>query len=253
MNSRTSRPWSTDRPGVGTFVKIPSVDVIELLALAGFDFVVIDNEHASIGPETVSSMIAVARGCGLAALVRVPGHTARDIQVPLDAGAAGVMLPHVDSEAQARAAVSACRFPPLGNRGVSNSGRAGGWGQDGLSAYLATGSDVLVVAQLESRQALEDAAAIAATEGIDAVFIGPGDLAVSSGLSLDSDELRGAISEAQLACARSGHHVGVTATTGELAAQRIADGFHFVVIGTDTALLRTAAAQAVQLAAPRGR
>ncbi|MEU6148280.1 aldolase/citrate lyase family protein [Streptomyces sp. NPDC047081] len=241
-----NRPWSSTRPGLGTFVKLPATEVIELLALAGLDFVVIDNEHASIGAETVSSMIAVARGYGLPALVRVAGHAARDVQPPLDAGAAGVVLPHVDDAGQARSAVRPCRFPPLGTRGVSNSGRAGGWGTDGLPAYLQRGREAVIVAMLESPAALENAVAIASTDGIDAVLIGPADLAAASGLTQDDERLRSMLAAAESDCARSGHDLGITAPGGQAAAERITRGYRFVVVATDTALLTAGAAEAVQ-------
>ena len=237
-------PWSPTRPAVGTFVKLPAPEVVEVLAAAGLDFVIIDNEHASTGPQTVSTMIAIARGCGIAPFVRVPGHDPRDVQAPLDAGAAGLLLPHVDDAAQARSVVSACRFPPLGTRGVSNSGRAGGWGRSGLPAYLRAGNEqIVLVAQLESPTAMTNAGAIASTEGIDAVMIGPGDLAVTAGYGPADPRLHAMITATEHACAQAGHTLGITAPDGAGAAERFTRGYRFVVVATDTALLARAVGQ----------
>ena len=239
-----SAPWSVEQPAVGTFIKLPALEVVEVLAAAGLDFVVIDNEHACIGPETVSAMIAVARGCGIAPFVRVPGHAPRDVQAPLDAGAAGLLLPHVDDAEQARGVVSACRFPPRGTRGVSNSGRAGDWGRSGLATYLREGNEeVVLVAQLESPTAMANAGVIAGTKGIDAVMIGPGDLLVTAGYEPTDPRLHAMIAATEQDCAQAGHVLGTTAPDGAGAAERFARGYRFVLVATDIALLARAAGE----------
>lgn len=249
-----SAPWSPDRAAIGTFVKLPAPEVVEVLAAAGLDFVVIDNEHASLGSQTISSMIALALAYGIAPFVRVPGLAARDVQAPLDAGATGLLLPHVDGPAQAREAVAACRFPPLGNRGVSNSGRAGHWGRSGLAAYLRRGGEeTILVAQLESPAAMRNATAIADTEGIDAVMVGPGDLAVSAGYDPADPRLAAIVAATEQSCALAGHALGTTAPDGPGAADRIARGYRFVVVATDTALLARAADQTLAAAAAAER
>ncbi|MFB9463485.1 HpcH/HpaI aldolase family protein [Streptomyces cinereospinus] len=234
------------RPALGTFVKLPTPEAVEVLAVGGLDFVVLDTEHALIGPRDLSAMIAVARGNGIAPFVRVPGHAPRDVQPPLDAGAAGLVVPHVDDADQARSAVAACRFPPLGRRSVSNSGRAGGWGSTGLADYMERSDrDVLLIGQLESRRAVENAGSIAATAGLDAVMIGPADLAVSCGLALDDPELDRMVRSVEDVCRRAGHTLGITASDGAGAAARIARGHRFVVVSTDVALLARAAREVV--------
>jgi 2-keto-3-deoxy-L-rhamnonate aldolase RhmA len=242
-------PWPASALAVGTFVKLPTPEVIEVLALSGLDFVVIDNEHASIGPQVVSTMIAVARGCGIDAFVRVAGLTAGDVQPPLDAGANGLFLPRVDDVAAAHAAVGACRFPPLGHRGASPSGRAGGWGTDDLATYVARGaSDVTLVAQLESVAALRSAAGIAAVPGIDALFVGPADLAVSAGRTLDDPVLQGHLEDARTAARRSGTPLGTTAPPATPGGPVDPRGLRFLTLSTDAGLLAAGARGAVRSA-----
>ncbi|MFD5717159.1 HpcH/HpaI aldolase/citrate lyase family protein [Streptomyces sp. NPDC127036] len=245
----TAASWPLEAPAIGTFVKLPTPEVVEILALAGVDFLVIDNEHAVINPQTISTMIGTARGYGITPFVRVPSHEPRDVQAFLDAGAAGLLLPHVDSTEQARRAVASCRFPPLGTRGVSNSGRAGGWGRTDLPDYLLEGNaSITLVAQLESRTALENACAIANTKGIDAVMIGPADLAVSSGLPLGDPELTSLTEETERTCVQGGHTLGTTAPDGPGAAKRFARGYRFVVVATEVALLARAAREMITAA-----
>lgn len=245
----TGASWPAGGRALGTFVKLPTPEVVEVLALAGLDFLVIDNEHAVMNPQAVSTMIGIARGHGIIPFVRVPSHEPRDAQAFLDAGAAGLVLPHVDDAAQAQRAVASCRFPPLGTRGVSNSGRAGGWGSTSLPDYLRNGNEnVILIAQLESRTAMENAAAIAGTEGIDAVMVGPADLAVSSGLPLGDPALTALTEATEMACARAGHTLGTTAHDGSGAAQRFARGYHFVVVATEIALLTRATREMITAA-----
>ncbi len=238
------------RAALGTFVKLPTPEVVEVLAVGGLDFVVFDNEHALTGPRDLSAMIAVARGCGIAPFVRVPGHAPRDVQPPLDAGAAGLVVPHVDDAEQARDVVAACRFPPLGRRGVSNSGRAGDWGRRTLAEYMEHGNrDVVLIGQLESRKAVDNAAAIAGTAGLDAVMIGPADLAVSCGLALGDPELDLMVRSVEDACRGTGNTLGIAAPDGAAAAARFSRGHRFVVVATDGALLAGAARRVVTDAA----
>ncbi|MFF1816888.1 aldolase/citrate lyase family protein [Kribbella sp. NPDC058245] len=230
---------------VGTWVKFPAPEVVEVLAAAGLDVVVIDLEHATLDLTTVARMIGVARDRGIRPFVRVPGRTARDVQPVLDAGAAGIVVPHVDDVAAAREAVQAIRFPPLGQRGASPSGRAGGWGQTSLPDYLGTGADVCVVAQIESLEGLDNIGAIAGVLGIDAVFIGEVDLAASTGMAVDVPALRARIKQAEAVCHAGGFVLADGAADGAEAALRFARGYQLVLVGTDVGHLHRSTAQAV--------
>jgi 4-hydroxy-2-oxoheptanedioate aldolase len=239
-------PWVSGRTALGAWVKIPAVEVVELLAIAGVDFVVIDREHGVHDLRTVSTMISVALGLNVAPFVRVAGHSPRDVVPVLDAGAAGLFVPHVDSVADAEAVVAACRFPPLGRRGAGPTGRAGRWGRAGLSCYLAEADSVTVVAQLESPAAVADGLSIAAVPGIDAVFIGPVDLAVSSGRDPGDDGLRAMVSDLEVRAASAGAVLGTTATAGGEVAGLVERGHRFAVVGNDSGFLLAGAERTVR-------
>lgn len=170
---------------VGTFCAIPHPAATEMVATAGFDFLCIDTEHSAIGRETLENMLRAADAQRTPALVRVAGNTPELIAAALDAGAAGIVVPRVNTAAEAEAAVKAARFPPYGERGAG-PGRAAAYG-GGIGGYVgAANSDLLIVVQVETKHALENAEEISAVDGVDLVFIGPGDLSVSLGAFEDS-------------------------------------------------------------------
>jgi 2-keto-3-deoxy-L-rhamnonate aldolase RhmA len=235
------------RPLLGTWVKIPAPEVVEVLHLAGLDFVVIDMEHAPIDVAQASSLIALSRALGLPAMVRVPALSEADIKRVLDAGAAGVVVPHVDTVEQAQTAVRFCRFPPLGQRGSGVTGRAGGWGLSGDKRYFANARDsVCVLVQLESEQALAAATEIGSTPGIDGLFIGPADLALSLGEKPGGPRSIELIAAAERACEQAGLAL-VTATGGTAAhVHAVADRpYQMLVAGNDAYFLGSAAAETV--------
>jgi 4-hydroxy-2-oxoheptanedioate aldolase len=231
---------------LGAWVKIPAVEVVELLAIAGVDFVVIDCEHGVHDLRAVSTMISVALGVNVVPFVRVPGHSPRDVVPVLDAGAAGLFVPHVDSVEDAEAVVAVCRFPPLGRRGAGPTTRAGGWGRASLPRYLTEANDVTVVAQLESPSAMADGLAIAAVPGIDAVFIGPVDLAVSTGQEPGDDRVRAMVRDLETRAASAGTVIGTTAAAGGEVAGLAERGHRFVVVGNDSGFLLAGAERTVR-------
>jgi 2-keto-3-deoxy-L-rhamnonate aldolase RhmA len=233
---------------IGTWVKLPTVEVVELLALAGLDFVIIDLEHGTLNIETVSQMIGTARLMGLRPYVRVPAATAAYVQPVLDAGAAGIVVPQVDDVAAAQAAVRAIRFQPLGQRGASPSGRAGAWGSSRLADYLESGDEITVITQVESMAALEAIESIAGVPGVDMVLIGEVDLAASSGVALDDAGLRRSVELAETTCRSAGFSLAGVARDGADAADRLARGYALVTVSTDAAFLRSGAAVAVAIA-----
>jgi len=226
-------------PRLGAWAKLPAPESVELLALAGFDFLVIDTEHGAIDIRTMSTMIGLARGCGIAPFVRVAGTAPRDVQVPLDAGAAGLFVPQVDDAAAARDAVRATRFPPLGRRGASTSGRAGRWGLEALGDYLRAGNDeVRLVVQAESVGALSAIVEIGVVAGVDAVFIGPTDLAVSGRFREGDSRLADIVAAAERHCAEQRITLGTTACGN--APELLDRGYDFLVLGSDTTMLHQA-------------
>jgi 2-keto-3-deoxy-L-rhamnonate aldolase RhmA len=168
-------------PLLGTFIKTPAIHAVEVAGVAGLDFVVIDQEHAPFDRVTVDALILAGRAVDLPVLVRVPGSEARDILPALDCAAQGVLVPHVDSGARAAAVVAEARYRG-GRRGFTNSSRAGRYGGAGFHEHIAAGdATAAVLAMVEDVAALAVLPEIMAVAGLDAVFIGRGDLACALG------------------------------------------------------------------------
>ena len=149
---------------VGSFAAIPHPVAVEVMALAGLDFLCIDWEHAQIARDTIEAMVRASDVHRVPAMVRVPGHAPEAIQAALDSGAQGVLVPRVSTAAQAAMAVKFSRYPPLGERGVG-PGRAAGYGYR-IPEYLAAANDRIVVAvQVETSEGLANIEAIAAVDG----------------------------------------------------------------------------------------
>lgn len=168
------------RPLAGTFMKTPSVDILEVLILAGLDFVCLDAEHAPFDRAALGTLCAVGRAAGFPLLVRVPSGSAEQIGMALDAGADGIVVPHVTDAGTAARVARTARFGP-GGRGYAGSTRWAGYGTRSMADVLAAAAGTLVVAQIEDPEAVEAVEAIAATDGIDALFLGPADLTVGYG------------------------------------------------------------------------
>ncbi|MFW6076505.1 MAG: HpcH/HpaI aldolase family protein [Hyphomicrobiales bacterium] len=166
----------------GCFVMLPSPTVVEMLGYAGFDFVILDQEHGPAGSETLENQIRAADCSGLETIVRVSAGTFGNIQRALDSGAGGIIVPHVIDKAHAERIVAASHYPPLGRRGIATTARAGRHGMVPVGDHLEKASRrTLVMPQIEDREALANVEAIGATPGIDALFIGPADLSMSLG------------------------------------------------------------------------
>ncbi len=225
---------------VGTFVKMPTDHVVHILAQEGFDFVVIDEEHSAFNPETTDRLVAACRATGIAGVVRVAdiGQVLR----ALDCGASGVIVPHVDSAERARAVAAAGRYR-RGARGFSNTTRAGRFGMAGMADHIAEqDASVAVIAMIEDPSAIAVIDRIAGVEGIDAFFIGRGDLTVAYGVeNQTAPEVRGAVKAITEAAARVGRRVFALSATPEDAAELGRMGVTGILTATDHGFLRQGA------------
>lgn len=228
---------------VGLFVGLASHYSMEILASAGFDWLVIDAEHSPNNPASVLLQLQAAAPYPPQLLVRPMNHDPALIKQYLDIGAQTLLVPLVDDAAQAAALVRALRYPPQGIRGVASSmARAACW--NGVQGYVRHANDeVCLVVQIETRRGLENLDEIVAVEGVDAAFIGPADLAASLGHLGDSGhpEVRAAIEAALKRIAASGKAAGVFVTDPALARHYRDCGASFIAVGGDTTLLRHAA------------
>ncbi|MBN9607663.1 MAG: hypothetical protein J0G30_13760 [Actinomycetales bacterium] len=238
----------SEGPALGTWIKLPAIESVELAALAGFDFAVIDLEHSPLSIETASQQIAVALLAGIAPIVRVPALDAGVAQRLLDAGAEGLMLPHVDTVEQAEAAAALTRFPPRGLRGVGSTSRAGGWGAVSREEYLRFGrEEVVIIAQLESEEAVHAAAAIGAVDGVDALLLGAADLSTSLGTTEADPRVAELTARAVAGARTAGVPIGNAGGATTAAVQSAVDaGFTFTLMSNDATLLGSAASAALQ-------
>jgi 2-keto-3-deoxy-L-rhamnonate aldolase RhmA len=199
---------------LGCFLTWPVAGVVELAALAGFDFILIDVEHGFFSIESVASTILACDGAGIAPLVRPPSALSDQVGRYLDAGAVGTLLPRVESVAMARSAIEALKFAPLGRRGLGGV-RANRYATEPLAGFVTRANDeTLVAVQIERAGALAELAAIADESAVDVLFVGPNDLSQALGAPGDttskvfSTELARVASEAARARKAAGIMVG---------------------------------------------
>ncbi|WP_163029555.1 HpcH/HpaI aldolase family protein [Pseudomonas viridiflava] len=175
------------QPVYGLISSIPAPAAIELIAEAGFDFVIIDMEHVLINPETVENMIRVAESYDLTPLVRVADLNPKTMLRLLDGGAQGIVLPMIESPEQLAEAIAACKYHPLGRRSL-NAGRPGSFGKHSLAQYVkAANEQIMLVAMIESAEGVRRASDIAAVPGLDMILEGAADLSQSLGMPWQID------------------------------------------------------------------
>lgn len=230
---------NSDRPLVGMWCCSGSPVVAEICAGGGLDWLLIDGEH---GPNDLSTLLAQLQAIAaypVPAVVRVPSNDPVTIKQVLDLGAQNLIVPMVSSVQEARAAVAAVRYPPGGTRGVGSAlARSGRWNR--IPGYLSDGDEhVSLIVQVESAAGVDAAGQIAAVDGVDAVFVGPSDLAASMGLlgQQSHPEVTAAVLRTFAAVRAAGAAVGVNAFDPAVADSYLAEGASFVVVGADVTLL----------------
>jgi len=223
----------------GTFIKTATSHSIEIMGGAGYDFVLLDAEHAPFDRITTDACILAARAAGVAPLVRVPSP--EHILGALDDGAFGVMVPHLHSVAVTREVVAACRY--AGRRGFSNSPRAGDYGARSTWEHIdAADREVLVLGMVEDPEGVEQAEAILAVDGLDAVFVGRGDLTASyRDREPGAPRVKAATLRVIEAARRVNKPVFLLTSGAREAAEYAALGVSGFVTGSDQGFLRIAA------------
>ena len=222
---------------------VRGIEIARIAKTAGFDSLYVDMEHSSFSLETMGQICIAALEVGITPFVRVPGLS--DVQRILDGGALGIIAPHVQTAAEARDYVKAAKYPPLGER--SNAGNLPHLHYRAFpaaEAYAAVDAATMVIVQFESAQAIENADAIMAVEGVDMVLIGTNDLLADYGLpgQYDHPKVHEAYSKALAACKKHGKHlaVGGFASRADLAAKYVRMGARYVSTGTDLGFLLAA-------------
>jgi len=241
------RALREDRPLIGFWSSLCSNLSVEILAGAGFDWVLLDMEHAPNEVPLLVSQLQAMFGATAAPVVRPAWNDLVLIKRVLDAGAQNLLVPYVQTADEARAAVAATRYPPQGLRGVATTHRANRFGRT-KDYFQRANEEMCVLVQVETRTTLQNIETIAVVEGVDGLFIGPSDLSASLGYLGDSrhPDVRAAIEDAGRRIRKAKKASGILAPVEEDARHWLAEGFTAVAVGGDAAML---ARQTEELAA----
>jgi 2-keto-3-deoxy-L-rhamnonate aldolase RhmA len=226
---------------LGTIVSIDAVAVMEIVCDSGFDWVFVEAEHAPMGMSAIERLLVAARDTPC--LVRLPNHEPTWIKRALDLGAAGIIVPQVNTVGEAKAIANAARFTPQGERGLGVC-RANHYGYGVVDYVQNANAGTAVMVQAEHVDAVGNASAIANVDGIDGVFIGPYDLSASMGLpgQIEHHSVTEAIRSVREAFEAVGKPAGYFSTDTDNAKRRIGEGFTLVACSVDVVMLRTGAA-----------
>jgi 2-keto-3-deoxy-L-rhamnonate aldolase RhmA len=219
-----------------------------VLARAGADFVILDMEHSGIGIETVKGQIAASHGAGIVPMVRVPGCHYHLVAPVLDAGAMGIMVPMMETRAQAESLAAWCRYRPEGVRGLAfNMAHDEYTGGDVTRKMAEANARTLTIALVETVNGIKNVDAIAAVPGIDVVWLGHYDLTNSMGITgqFDHPEFLAAVDRLVEACTRHGNAAGFLVTDTAAAVTWLKRGFRCLGYGTDIGLMQTALAAGI--------
>ena len=229
------------QPSVGTWLSLGSVPAARFLARAGWAWLTVDIEHSAVGMETAAAMFGAVADAGCVALARVPSNRHDHIKRVLDNGAMGVVVPMVNSRAEAEAAVSAVLYPPAGTRSVGGSLHALNFGATAAEYLARANEEILVVLQCEHIDAVRQAESIFSVPGIDAIFVGPNDLAASmrgpDGRPPSAEATAEAMRHILATCRKCGVAAGVHTFSAEEARARIEEGWQFLAVGSELRMM----------------
>lgn len=232
----------SERQLVGTFLKLPRREVVEIVALAGFDFAICDLEHGQIAERDAQDMILAGIAAGVPLVIRVPTGSADLINRLLESGAAGVQVPHVASTDAAKGIRTAAYYPPLGARSASLAQPAADYGLVPAQHYLASANErVTLIGQLETLQ--YDDAIADIVEQLDVAFIGTFDLSVEAGCPgrTGSDAVQSVMEEIERGAASRSTYLGAYAASTEQARHLLDRGYRFVALSSDVSMLAATA------------
>ncbi|MGO2745435.1 HpcH/HpaI aldolase family protein [Microbacterium sp.] len=237
-----SRLADATRPLVGAWICSGSPVAAEIVGGSGLDWTLIDGEHSPIGLESILTLLQAVAPYPITPLVRVPSNDIVLIKQFLDVGAQNILVPMVNSAEDAAAAVAATRYPPLGIRGVGSAlARAGQFNR--IENYLQRAHEITsLTVQIETDAAVRSAREIAEVDGVDAVFIGPSDLAASMGLlgQQEHPDVVAAVEQTIAEVRAAGKPAGVNAFNPDMARRYLAAGASFVLVAADVSILARA-------------
>jgi len=237
-NSLKERLRKSREPSFGTWVSSSSLVCLDALKGLGFEWFMIDTEHAQVNPETLAAMVSLLAESGPTPLVRVGNVDQYLVKQALDSGSHGILVPLVSTEAQAKAAVSFAKYPPDGVRGAA-AAAASRYGKE-LATYLRTANaETLVGVQIETKEALDHLEAIAGVDGVDLLFVGPQDLTLSLGLLDDrkNPRVREAMRAVVEVCERHGKVPGTLVVDSDERKAAVDLGYRFISLASDVRFL----------------
>lgn len=246
MKNHSLAKWRAGAASPGAWVMLTDPHLLENLVRMDFDWLCFDLQHGLLSHSHLLSLIPIVAASEKSPIVRVSQNDAGEIGRVLDAGAHGVVVPQVNSAAEAASAVAACRYPPAGRR---SCGPLRGVMQYGVNYLMTANGEIACIVMIETREGLENVEAIAATPGIDALFIGPMDLCYGLGITpgdFGNEIFVSAVKKIRAACDAAGCSVGIFGYSPALAHQALEDGFAFASIGTDISFFRAGAESALR-------
>ena len=219
----------------GTFLNLASPITVEVAGLAGYDWLLLDHEHGPGGEDTLLHQLQAAASTPATTLVRIAANETARFKRVLDAGAQGVMVPFINTAAEAQAAAAACRYPPRGVRGVAKFHRSVGFGAHFEDYYLHSHEWIVLAAQIETPEAIANIDAIAAVDGVDVLFVGPTDLTYTHGIRDQYDHPRfiEALKKVVAAARKAGKAAGILVHNPVLVDVCRDLGFTFASFGSD--------------------
>ncbi|NIM02996.1 aldolase [bacterium] len=224
---------------VGPFMKSRDPAMVEIVGLAGFDFAILDMEHSALSIESVEDLIRMAEVRGIDSIVRVPEISESAISGPLDAGASGVLVPHVDTRKQAEEVVYLSKFSPLGERGMDVFARAADYSHLPKEKYLEQANrKTLLIVQIEGKKGVENLDDILRVKGVDTIFIGPYDLSQSLGVpgEIDHPKVTEKIKQVVGKVRKAGLSLGIYVDDVQTARKWIDLGVQFIALLVDSVI-----------------
>ena len=232
---------------IGTWITMPDPFGAHLISKTGFEWLTIELEHTPISFETAATMFAIVAANGAVPLARVPFNTVENIKRVLDTGAWGIVVPMVNSRAEAEAVVKAARYRPIGERSIGGSLHAANFCTDASTYYAKANEEILVIVMAEHVDAVADIDAILSVPGIDAVFVGPNDLHASMNLppafDSDSKQFNAALMKILASAREHGIAAGIHVVDAAQAQRRMAEGWQFIAVASEAGFMLSKAGE----------
>jgi len=228
-------------PSIGTWLTLPDLFSAQLMARMGFDWLTVELEHTPTSFESAAAACAIIADSGCVPLVRIPWNSTENIKRVLDTGAWGVVVPMVNSRAEAEAVVEAARYRPIGRRSIGGSLHGANFDTDASTYYAKANDEILVVIMAEHIDAVKNAEEIMSVPGIDAVFIGPNDLHASMDQppTFDSgnQQYLDAVEHIFATAKKNGLAAGIHVVDAAQALRRMKQGFQFIAVGSEAGMM----------------